>query len=80
VENNLGDSARVNGVTEMVSKTEKWSECKSRILSVMQCKLLGILVAKMSSMSGFLFGAVGQYVGPGGGDKNIDMPLICKVI
>jgi len=30
-------------------------------------------------MSGFLFGVLDQYLGPGGG-KNIDMPFICKVV
>lgn len=77
--NSLGGSVRVSGVAEIVSRTEEWSEFRSRILTVEQCKLLGILAAKMSRMSGFLFGAVGQYVGPGGG-KNIDVPFVCKVV
>jgi len=54
--NSLGGSTHVSGVAEIVSRTEEWSEFRSRILTVEQCKLLGILAAKMSRMSGFLFG------------------------
>jgi len=74
VENSLGGSARVSGMTEIIIKTEEWSEFKSRILLVKECRLLGILAEKMSRMSGFLLGAVGQYVGPVGGGART---LIC---
>jgi len=75
VVNSLGGSTRVRRVAEIVSRTEEWSEFRSRILSVIQCKLLGILAVRMS---GFLLGMVGQYVGPGG--KNIYMPFVFKVV
>ena len=64
--NSLG-LTRVSGVAEIVSKTEEWSKFRLMILSVEQCKLQGILVAKMFKMSWFLFGAVGQFVGSRGG-------------
>ena len=68
--NSLEGSTCVSRVAEMVSRTEEWSEFRSRILLVEQCKLLGILAAKISRMSGFLFGVVGQYVGPEGGQEH----------
>lgn len=70
VVNSLGGSTHVNVVATIVSRTEECSEFRWRILSVKQCKLLGILAAKMSRMSWFSFGAVRHYVGPGGGEEH----------
>lgn len=65
-ENSSGGMVRTSGVTGIVSKTDEWSEFKSRVLSVEQYKLVGILAAKMSKISGFLLSEVGQYVGSAG--------------
>lgn len=56
--NNLEVSGRERGEALKISKIEEWSEFNSRRLSVLQYKLLGNLIIKMSRISGFLRGEV----------------------
>lgn len=51
---------RTDGVAEIESNKEEWSEFKSKILQVEQYKLPGISAEKISNISGLFLREVGQ--------------------